>query len=283
VPGQTLRGTSFATFAGGKGANQAVAAARAGASVTFAGAIGDDAFGHARIADLRDEGINVSYVLIREGVASGVASILVDDRGENVIVLVPGANDIVDPEHALHAIGAVYPQVISLTQEVPFETVAAAIRGKPAGTIVVHNAAPFDERVATLLDGVDVLVCNESEAAALVGREVSRATAEDDARALRALGCGSAIITLGADGAFVADDSESWHVSSPRVDVVDTTGAGDALCGVVAAWLSHGATLREAVEAGVCAGALAVMRAGAQPSLPTREAIESVLREQLNS
>lgn len=280
APGETVRGLSFATYAGGKGANQAVAAARAGARVVFAGAVGDDAFGIARLDDLRADGIDVAHVLVRRGVASGVASILVDERGENVIVLVPGANDTVDPDHALRAIEDTHPRVLSLTHEVPFETVAAAINSKPRGTTVVHNAAPFDERVATLLSGIDVLICNEGEASALLGRSVSVETGADAAARLRGLGCGCAIITLGAHGAFAADADSVWRISSPMVEVVDTTGAGDALCGVVAAWLAEGTGLRDAVAAGVCAGALAVTRAGAQPSLPRRTEIDALLREQ---
>lgn len=277
-PGETVRGLSFATYAGGKGANQAVAAARAGARVAFAGAVGDDDFGIARLAGLLAERIDTRHVLVRDGVLSGIACIFVDGRGENVIVLVPGANDTVDPEHAQRAIRETQPRVLSLTHEIPFETVAAAIAARPTGTIAVHNAAPFDERVATLLSSIDVLICNETEASAILNRSVTVASALDDTSALRGLGCGCAVITLGGSGAFAADETGSWHISPPEVEVVDTTGAGDALCGAIAAWLAGGATLREAVAAGVCAGSLAVTRNGAQPSLPLRAEIDALLQ-----
>jgi ribokinase len=276
-PGETVRGTSFATFAGGKGANQAVAAARAGARVCFAGAVGDDTFGQARLADLRAENIDIEHVVVRFGVASGVASIVVDDDGENVIVLVPGANDTVDPAMALRALQSVEPRVLSLTHEVPFETVRTAILARAPQTLVVHNTAPYDERIAELLDSIDVLICNETEASALLDRPVTADTAEQDAAEILARGCRAAIITLGAHGAFVATDATSWHVPAPNVAVVDTTGAGDALCGATAAWLASGAELRDAVVAGVVAGSLAVTRDGAQPSLPTRSAILALI------
>lgn len=279
-PGETVRGVSFATHAGGKGANQAVAAARAGAQVTFAGAVGDDAFGTARLADLHAEGIDVSHVTVQRGVASGVAAILVDALGENVIVLVPGANDTVTPEDALLVLAARQPRVLSLTHEIPFETVAAAINGKQGGTIVVHNAAPFDARVNKLISRIDVLICNEIEAAALLGRAVSAETGTSDVLALRDLGCGCAVITFGAAGAFVADSKGTARVPAPCVEVVDTTGAGDALCGVVAAWLANGSSFGEAVFAGVCAGSLAVTKHGAQPSMPRYADIAALMREQ---
>ncbi|HEX5163791.1 MAG TPA: ribokinase [Thermomicrobiales bacterium] len=276
-PGETVAGRSFATFPGGKGANQAVAAARAGAAVTFVGAHGDDEFGAARLADLVADGINVSRFKLIEGIASGVAAIVVDERGENQIVYVPGANAEISIADAAAALSEVEHRVISLTFEAPFDVVVHAVQHHPSNSLVVLNAAPFDERVGDLLPDVDVLICNEGEASAILGRPVTTATAIDDAIALRSRGAGAAVITLGADGAVAADPGGSWLTPSPKVSAVDTTGAGDAFCGVLSAWLAAGESLRAAVSAGVAAGALAVTRDGAQPSLPVRDEIVAML------
>jgi len=273
APGETITGRSFATFAGGKGANQAVAAARAGARVTFVGARGDDDLGIAREADLLAEGIGIDRLRVIPGVSSGVALIVVDDRGENQIVYVPGANSQISVDDARSAVRDVEHRVLSLTFEVPVETVAFAVQQKSDDALVVLNAAPYDERLVDLLGYLDVLICNEVEASALLGQPVSDATAIDAASAILERGPRSVVLTLGPSGAFAADASGAWHSPAPPVESVDTTGAGDAFCGALCAWLADGRSLREAVRAGVAAGSLAVTREGAQPALPTRGAI----------
>lgn len=282
-PGETIIGRSFATYPGGKGANQAVAAARAGAEVTFVGARGDDDFGAARQADLQAEGIDVHLMRIAPGLSSGVALIVVDDSGENQIVYVPGANGDVSVDDAAAALREVEYRVLSLTFEVPFETVAHAVRRHRNDSIVVLNAAPYDERLDELLTGLDVLVCNEVEASALLGRPVSNESALDDAVAILERGPRSVGLTLGAFGAVACDSSGAWHVVPPSVEPVDTTGAGDAFCGALCAWLASGSPFREAVQAGVAAGSLAVTRAGAQPSLPRRNEIVTTLESMCGS
>lgn len=277
APGETIIGHSFSVSAGGKGANQAVAAARAGASVTFAGARGDDDFGAARVSDLRSDGIDVERLRIVAGVSSGVASIVVDDRGENQIVYVAGANARVSRQDADAALSAVDHHVLSLTLEIPFETVSYAVRHQRPNSIVVLNAAPYDSRLETLVRDVDILVCNEIEATALLGRLVTPSAALEAVVALRERGARAAVITLGAAGAVVAGDAGLWHIAAPRTEPVDTTGAGDAFCGALCAWLAAGEPLRASARAGVAAGSLAVTRTGAQPALPFRHEIESVL------
>ncbi|MGH9176126.1 MAG: ribokinase [Vicinamibacterales bacterium] len=277
VPGETIAGHSFQTFAGGKGANQAVAAARAGAHVVFVGACGDDDYGAARRADLVAEGIDTSSFRVVAGATSGVAAIVVDDRGENQIVYVPGANATISPDDVARPIAASNYRVVSLTFEIPFETVASAIRHRRDETLVVLNAAPYDERLAELLPVIDVLVCNEIEASALLGDIVSRANAERAARKLADQGSRCVVLTLGPDGAVAADESGVWWTGVPVVTVVDTTGAGDAFCGALAAWLAKGQQLREAVRAGVAAGSLAVTCEGAQPSSPNQAQIHQML------
>lgn len=277
APGETIAGRSFATVAGGKGANQAVAAARSGASVTFVGARGNDDFGAARAADLQSDGIDVDRFRVVDNVTSGVALIVVDDWGENQIVYVPGANAYIGVDDAAEALSAVAHRVLSLTFEIPFETVSHAVRNRRTGSLVVLNAAPYDDRLDTLLTDLDVLVCNESEAAALLGHQITRETALVAAVSLHERGPRAVVLSLGADGAVAADPDGVWHIPAPSVETVDTTGAGDALCGALSAWLASGESLREAVRAGVAAGSLAVTRDGAQPSLPFREEIERVL------
>ena len=277
VPGETIAGHSFQTFAGGKGANQAVASARAGASVVFIGARGDDAFGVARQADLAAEGIDITNFRVVAGATSGVAAIVVDDRGENQIVYVPGTNARIDPDDAAGPLAEADYRVISLTFEIPFETVSFAVRQRRAGTLAVLNAAPFDARLAELLADLDVLICNESEASALVDGVVNRATAVEVARDIVKQGLRAVVLTLGADGAVAADERGAWRTDAPNVNVVDTTGAGDAFCGALCAWLASGHDLRDAVRAGVAAGSLAVTREGAQSSLPNEAAILQLL------
>jgi ribokinase len=279
APGETITGRSFATFAGGKGANQAVAAARAGASVSFVGARGDDDFGVSRLNDLLVEKIDASRLRVVDGASSGVALIVVDDAGENQIVYVPGANADITVEDAADALEDVDFRVLSLTFEVPFETAAYSLRHDRGDAIAVLNAAPFDERLADLLPYIDVLICNEVEASGLLGRPVTNESALADVAALVDSGTRSVVLTLGAYGAVAADASGRWHSPAPVVQPVDTTGAGDAFCGALCAWLALGAPLREAVKSGVKAGALAVTREGAQASLPARSEILAMTGE----
>ncbi len=278
LAGETVFGDAFAIYPGGKGANQAVAARRAGAAVSFVGAIGDDVFGRDRRDELAAAGIDLTHLSVIPGATSGVAQIVVDVAGENQIVVVPGANDLVQPEQAIAAVAGGC-DVLSAVLEVSFAAIRAAFVA-PRTALAILNAAPFDPRVIEILGSVDVLVCNESEAAAILGRAVAAAdVAGARAAAIDLLDFGprAAIITLGPAGAVVADEMGDRAFPAPAVDVVDTTGAGDCFCGVLAAWLAEGASLDDAVSAGVAAGSLAVTVPGAQPSMPARAAIEAAL------
>jgi ribokinase len=277
-PGETVAGSSFAPFAGGKGANQAVAAARAGAAVSFAGAIGDDVFGLERRSDLERDGIDTQFLRVISGVASGVALIVVDHTGENVIVMVPGANALVDAETSVAVAASVPHDVLSLVLEIPFETIEALVLRKRVGSRVVLNAAPFDARIASLLPNIDVLMCNETEASHLLGWPVNHQNAERAAEELLRVGCGVAAITLGSAGVAVASSDGTFSIPSVIVPAIDTTGAGDAFCGAVAAWLADGESMESAMRAGVAAGACAVTVEGAQPSLPDRAAILAMMQ-----
>jgi len=261
-PGETVLGRSFAEHPGGKGLNQAVAAARAGASVAFAGAVGRDAAGDQLRAVLIDEGIDTT-ALADVDAPSGRAVIVVDGHGENAIVVVAGANAAVTVD-----VGLPPARVVLVQLEIPLPTVAAALRaGRRAGSRTVLNPAPAAALADVLLADVDVVVANAHEAAALGG--IDR---------LLARGPSAVVVTRGPAGATVATAAERWEQPAFPVAAVDTTGAGDACCGVLAAHLAAGADLRTAVRAGAAAGALAVTVPGAVPSLPRADAIAACLR-----
>ena len=283
IPGETIAGESFAIYGGGKGANQAIAAARLGANVVFFGAVGADTNSDQRVIDLEHEGIDVANVLRTDGYG-GVAIIQVSsESGENSIVLVPGANADVTPDRVERQLVQRCDRgdVISLQLEIPMETVLMTMtvcRG--AGARNVLNAAPYSPMAAVMLDLVDVLIVNEVEAGQFLETgPITVDSASDAARKLKSLGVrGAVAITLGASGAWLVDDTVDELIPAPSVDVVDTTGAGDAFCGAVSAWLASGESHLGAVRAGVVAGAFAVQRHGAQPSLPDLKAVESLLK-----
>jgi ribokinase len=280
-PGETIIGKDFAIAGGGKGANAAVAAARMGARVTMHARVGDDDFGRARLADLAADGIDVAAARQLPGIASGVALITVDARGENTIVVASGANMRLDPD-ALDSL-ALGPGDILMTQlEVPFATTEAALRlAREAGATTVLNTAPYNAACAAMLPLVDVLIANEVEAADLIGwPAITPATAAEAIGTILARGPRAVALTLGAHGAFVGHADERRHLPAPHVTVVDTTAAGDAFCGALAAGLATGDDLFTAAERAVIAGSLAVTTAGAQPSLPRREEVERLLAAQ---
>jgi ribokinase len=252
--GETLLGTGFATAPGGKGANQAVQAARLGASVAMVGRVGDDAFGTALLDGLRAEGISAEGVQVVPGVPTGVASIICTDDGENAIVVAPGANAAWSAEDV-----AVPPcDVLLLQLEVPFDVAArAAALAHDHGALVVLNAAP-----AGCLDApIDVLVVNETEAASWPeGPSPS--------------GPARMVTTLGAQGSVSGD----LHVPAFAIEAVDTTAAGDAYCATLAVSLAEGLDLAHAMRRASAAGALACTRPGAQPSLATKAEIDAFLR-----
>ncbi|HRQ72519.1 MAG TPA: ribokinase [Phycisphaerales bacterium] len=270
APGETILGGPFETFPGGKGANQAVAAARMGARVSMVGRVGADDYGQSLRALLVREGVDATAIRATAGTATGVGVIIVDERaGENTIVVAPGANASLTPEDVESVAGIVRSAAVLLVQlESPFETVEAAIRiARGAGRRVVLNAAPAAVVPEAMLRQVDLLVANRGEAALLTG-----GAEEDDPRTLARdalrLGPAAVVVTAGAEGACLAARDVSLRVPSIPVRAVDSTAAGDAFCGSVAAWLASGRSVEEAVRAGCVAGALAATRAGAIPSLP---------------
>ncbi|MBZ9780859.1 ribokinase [Pseudomonas sp. REP124] len=276
--GETLIGQSFATVSGGKGANQAVAAARLGAQVSMVGCVGSDAYGAELRAALMAEQIDCQAVSTVAG-STGVALIVVDDNSQNAIVIVAGANGELTPaligcfDQVLQAADVIICQL-----EVPYATVGHALkRGRELGKTVILNPAPASGPLpADWYANIDYLIPNESEASALSGLPVdSRETAETAATRLIEMGAGKVIITLGAQGALFADGQRFEHSPAPTVKAVDTTAAGDTFVGGFAAALASGKSEAEAIRFGQVAAALSVTRAGAQPSIPTLSEVQA--------
>jgi len=265
-PGETVSGGDLFRNPGGKGANQAVAAARLGRRVAMVGCVGDDQAGHELLASLEAAGVDGSGVRVVEGVPSGTACITVSEDGENQIVVSPGANARLTPDDVAAAAAVRSAAVTLLQLEVPLETVAAAARA--AGGRVVLNPAPVPALPAELLGRIDVLVPNRVELARLAGGPVPR-TVEQAAELAGRLGGRAVVVTLGADGALVVEDGRAGHVPAVPVRPVDTTAAGDAFCGGLADALAGGAGLQEAARRAVRVAAAACLRPGAQASLPT--------------
>lgn len=270
--GETVLGSDLAVHPGGKGANQAVAAARLGARTALLARVGDDAHGRLLLESQRSAGVDTTGVLVG-GAPTGVALITVDPTGDNSIVVSPGANARLTPQDIRAAAPLLAAaRVVSVQLEIPLETVAETARVLPAGTRLVVNPSPPAPLPAEVLAACDPLVVNEHEARAILGRDAG-ATPESWARALTALGPRSVVITLGAGGALAADTrtGDCVRVPSPEVDAVDTTGAGDAFTAALAWRLGLGEELPQATALAVRVGAAAVTREGAQASFPTLE------------
>lgn len=280
-PGETALGTRAALYAGGKGANQAVQAARVGARVQLVGRIGRDVLGEVVAASVADAGVELGGVVRDAGAETGVASIWIDGSGENRIVVAQGANarlSVDDVEASRHAIAGASLAVCQL--EVPLEAIERAASIAAAhGVPLLLNPAPARALPAPLLRAVTWLVPNAVEAEGLSGVEVTGIeSAFEAARALRELGPRGVAVTLGWQGAVVSAPGVEEHVPAvPVTEVVDTTAAGDAFCGALAAELGCGASVVDAVRFAAGAGAVAVGAAGAQPSLGDRDAIAAAL------
>lgn len=279
-PGETILGEDFNTFPGGKGANQAVAAARLGTAVKMIGRVGADAFGDALLETLQRDGVDISQVLRHPGVKTGVAMISVDADGQNSIVVAPGANARLTAED-ISAAESVFTDaaVVVLQLEIPLPAVKrAAELGKKYGAQVVLNPAPAQPLEDSLAKLVDYIIPNQSELANLIN-SCQESSVERAAARLKDKGFQKVVVTLGEKGAFLLEGDRNLYIPAFPVTVVDTTAAGDAFVGAFSVALSEGTSIEKAVMWSNAAGALAVTRLGAQPSLPSREEVERLLAQ----
>lgn len=285
-PGETVLGGEFMMNRGGKGANQAVAAARLGGSVSFVAELGDDLFGRKTVSDLAKLGVDTSNVVMTPASPSGVALINVDARGENSITVASGANALLD-KAAIDAAADVIAsaEVMLLQLETPIETISyAAAMAKSYGVKVMLNPAPApsvplpDE----LLKNIDILIPNKTEAEIISGVKITGSDSERQAiETIASKGIGVTIITLGSKGALLCVDAECVEVASPVVEAIDTTGAGDTFCGALCVALTEGMELVEAVRFANCAAAISVTRKGAQQSIPSRSEVDDFMKNNL--
>ncbi|MCE0483725.1 MAG: ribokinase [Methylacidiphilales bacterium] len=271
-PGETLLGGEFQRFFGGKGANQAVAAARAGAKVTFIGARGDDDFGQAAATALKKEGIDLRHFRVRKKIPSGIALILLGaDQGENLIAVARSANDTVSARDISLAFPAIrHARAVVAQLEVPLATVTAAAKlAQQAKVPFILNPAPARPLPATLLKLVHTLVPNEHEAALLTGEK------KPEWAGVRLLqsGCRQVVITLGAKGALLVDPNGSRSFAAPKVKPRDTVGAGDCFTGWLATGIAEGLPIEKAIQRALRAASLSVTRPGAQSGMPYRREI----------
>jgi ribokinase len=279
-PGETVLGGEFAMAPGGKGANQAVAAARAGGRVTFVARIGDDLFGREALEGFGRDGIDTRFVLTTPGAPSGIALITVDERGENCISVASGANALLSAADVERAGEAFAPADIVLLQlESPLETVAAAAReAAKRGVPVILNPAPARDLGDDLLRLITVLTPNELEAELLTGMAVrDERSAREAALRLRGRGPGTVVVTLGERGVYALSEGFDGPAPAFRVRALDTTAAGDVFNGALAVALAEKRPLPEALRFAQAAAAMSVSRPGAQPSAPARAEIEALL------
>jgi len=280
-PGETVSGGEFYTSFGGKGANQAIAALRAGAEVKFVAKLGRDPNGEEIYRHLTSLGLPPDGLLRDHAVPSGIALIIVDQEGRNLIAVAPGSNRRLSVEDIRSIVPFIaWGKVLLIQLEVPVEAVAEALKlAKAHGLLTVLNPAPARPLPSELLALVDLLVPNEREVATLAGIEVSDPKGAALAgRRLLDSGGKAVLITLGEAGALLVQEAMERHFPAFPVQAIDTTAAGDAFCGALACALGEGRTLEEAVVFANAAGALAVMKRGAQDSLPTRDQIEDLVQ-----
>ena len=280
LPGQTILGHDFVMNPGGKGANQAVAAAKLGARTQLVARLGNDVFAEASCRSFCDAGLGIDYVVRDTASPSGVALIYVEEGGENEIVVAPGANKLLRPSDVDAALPAIETAKVMILQlEIPMETVryaaALAVENK---TRVILNPAPVRALPSSLLEKVDIVIANETEILVLTGADdISVHTASSVCRPLLEAGVESVIMTLGKDGAVLASGAGATRIPGFPVKAVDATAAGDTLTGAVACALAGGQNLEDAVRFGNAAAALSVARQGAQSSVPTRAEVEELL------
>jgi len=286
APGETILGGKFVKAAGGKGANQAVAAARSGGEVTFIANTGDDNFGKEAIEGFKNEGINTDHIFVDNETPSGVALIFVGEDGENSIAVASGANGTLTPSQIDQIEHIIADGNILLAQlETPLETVEQAIKiANEHGIKVILNPAPAQSLSDDLLKRIDILTPNQSEAELLTGTKVvDEQNAKEASSSLISKGVKTVILTLGSDGAFLMSKDVQKMIPGFKVDAEDTTAAGDTFNGALAVGLADGKTIEGAITWAHAAAALAVTKMGAQPSIPNHNEILEFLSDRSES
>lgn len=282
IKGETIFGKTFATFPGGKGANQAVAAAKLGAHVTMVGAVGEDAFGETLLTSLQESGVSTSYIS-KVNTSTGTALITVEENGANSIIVVPGANQHCSREKIDEALGGfASPGILLLQHEIPAEVVEYAVkRAKEEKWTIILNPAPARFVSEEILSMVDIVIPNETEIMVLTGRKVD--SLEETAEAGQVLlerGASTVMITLGDKGALCCMAQENYHIPSYKVKAIDTTAAGDSYVGALATALAEGKTMLDSAKFAAAAAALSVTRVGAQPALPWKDEVAHFIAKQ---
>ena len=281
LAGETIEGIAYMQAMGGKGANQAIAAHRLGGEVSFITCLGDDANGQNTLQYYKKEGLDISSSLIVEGVASGTAMILVDEKGENCIVITPGANNKLTSDYIANVEDDIAnAEIVVLQMEVPYETVITVCSlAKKHKKKVILNVAPARKLDEEILKNVDILVVNETEAETISGEKIEAVGKEAVIAKLIAMGASTVILTLGKEGCLLKNGQIEISKEAFVVDAIDTTAAGDTFCGALAARLSKGENWDDILIFATAASALCVTRMGAQPSVPTEKEVLGFLKE----
>jgi ribokinase len=283
APGETIVGKEYMEAMGGKGANQAMAAHRLGGDVQFITCLGDDANGKNALAYYEEEGLDVSSSLIVNGISSGTAIIVVDESGENSIIITPGANNKLKPTY-LSGIENIIKEadILVLQMEIPYETVKEACAlAKKNQTQVILNVAPAMPIDKELLSNVDILVVNETEAETISGEKIEKIGEEGVVNSLIDMGVNTVVLTLGKNGCFYKNRKERMFFGAFEVDAVDTTAAGDTFCGALAAEIARGNSWEDTLIFASAAAANCITKMGAQPSIPKEDEVRAFLNKNI--
>jgi len=281
MAGQTIEGIAYMQAMGGKGANQAIAVHRLGGEVSFITCLGNDVNGKNTLQYYHDEGLDISSALIVDEVPSGTAMIWVDEKGENCIVITPGANNMLTPDYIVQMEESIAnAEIVVLQMEIPYDTVkTVCLLAKKHKKKVVLNAAPARKLDKDILKNVDVLVVNETEAETISGKKIEEVGKMAVIEKLISLGASIIVLTLGKEGCLLKNEQTVINKKAFAVDALDTTAAGDTFCGALAARLSMGDNWDDVLTFASAAAAICVTRMGAQPSVPTEKVVLDFLKK----
>lgn len=280
VAGETIKGVEYLQAMGGKGANQAVAAHRLGGDVSFITCLGDDLNGQNTLKHYKNEGLDISLSRIEKNVSSGTAMIWVDEKGENCIVIIPGANNMLTPQYILEVEEKIAEaEIVLLQMEIPYDTVkAVSLMAKKYRKTVILNVAPARKLDEEMLQNIDILVVNETEAETISGEKIEDIGKKAVMDKLVSMGASTVILTLGKEGCLLKNGQIEIGMDAFNVEELDTTAAGDTFCGALAVRLSKGENWADILKFASAASAICVTRMGAQPSVPSELEVQEFLR-----